>query len=309
MSLTKYDGNIHPDEWLKDIQNYCNFHLKQSSFVWYFIIPLVDATIKLPTGIDGIEKLRKALKDDISFTIFKNANKRKLQLLQYIPEREGGETLKFISNFRKLCYNAESKKEKINSTNELIKEFEEIVMEESNLIRHNSIVALRHVATGKYLSSIGSLNYTTGSNSQMVFASNLVLDRNGLWTILTNNSHFSNPELASYTNNTTISILHKNSNLYLGFYSYEAKSPSTGHTEVCCTKYKYNWNLRNCKLEDSKEYLRSNDIINLSNNSLLFLRSHEFQFTINNDTFQEVVCHNERLGGNDEWCIELVKQN
>jgi len=32
----------------------------------------------------------------------------------------------------------------------------------------------------------------------------------------------------------------------------------------------------------------------------LFLRSHDIQFTIGNDTFQEVVCHNERLGGNDE---------
>ena len=31
-----------------------------------------------------------------------------------------------------------------------------------------------------------------------------------------------------------------------------------------------------------------------------FLRSHDFQFTIGNDSFQEVVCHNERLGGNDE---------
>ena len=31
-----------------------------------------------------------------------------------------------------------------------------------------------------------------------------------------------------------------------------------------------------------------------------FLRSHDFQFTIGNETFQEIVCHNERLGGNDE---------
>ena len=31
-----------------------------------------------------------------------------------------------------------------------------------------------------------------------------------------------------------------------------------------------------------------------------FLRSHDIQFTVGNDTFQEVVCHNERLGGNDE---------
>ena len=31
-----------------------------------------------------------------------------------------------------------------------------------------------------------------------------------------------------------------------------------------------------------------------------FLRSHDIQFTIGIDTFQEIVCHGERLGGNDE---------
>ena len=52
--------------------------------------------------------------------------------------------------------------------------------------------------------------------------------------------------------------------------------------------------------------MKSNDTINLSikksydNNQEVFLRSHDIQFTIGNSTFQEVVCHNERLGGNDE---------
>src|SRR5204863_778804 len=103
---------------------------------------------------------------------------------------------KFISTFRKLCYNAEindvkeqkkylykslpnnhfdyissefyKKMENVNSINELIKEFEGIVLEESNLIRNESIVALKHVATGKYLSSINNLCYTTGTKYQLV---------------------------------------------------------------------------------------------------------------------------------------------
>ena len=55
----------------------------------------------------------------------------------------------------------------------------------------------------------------------------------------------------------------------------------------------------------NQEYLKSNDIINLSikrsdNGQYEFLRSHNIQFTIGKNTFQEVVCHNERLGGNDE---------
>ncbi len=66
------------------------------------------------------------------------------------------------------------------------------------------------------------------------------------------------------------------------------------------------WKFNHSKLENHQGYLKSNDIINLSikkyfdGNKEEFLRSHEIQFTIGSDTFQEVVCHNERLGGNDE---------
>ena len=67
----------------------------------------VDSTIKLPTGINDIEQLRNALKEDISFTVFKDTSKGKLRLLKYIPDIEGGETSKFISNFREFCYNDE----------------------------------------------------------------------------------------------------------------------------------------------------------------------------------------------------------
>jgi hypothetical protein len=74
------------------------------------------------------------------------------------------------------------------------------------------------------------------------------------------------------------------------------------------------WKFNHSKLENHQRYLKSNDIINLSitkkeyntlTNQILdgqveFLRSNDIQFTVGNDTFQEVVCHNERLEGNDE---------
>ena len=126
--------------------------------------------------------------------VFKNTNKRILESLRYIPESEGGKTSKFISEFRKLCYNAEindieeqkkylykslpmnnyfssefyKKMKNVNSVNELIKEFEDIIAEESNLIKNDSIVALKHVATGKYLNSAETLCYATGSYTQLV---------------------------------------------------------------------------------------------------------------------------------------------
>jgi hypothetical protein len=191
----EYDGNIHPDEWIKHLQRYFELWHERSDYL-NIAISLVDSTIKLPTEINDIEKLRKALKEDISFMVFKNTNKRQLQSLRYDPERKGGNTSRFISTFRKLCYNAEindvkeqklylynslpnnhfdyisnefyKKMKNVNSINELIKKFEDIILEESNLIRNGSIVALKHVATGKYLSSISNLCYTTGSEKQLV---------------------------------------------------------------------------------------------------------------------------------------------
>jgi hypothetical protein len=195
MNLSKYDGNIHPDEWINDVKTYFNHkgHLTNNSRCLMTVKSLVESTIKLPNDIGSFEKLGNALKKDITFTVFKNTNKRILNSLKYIPEKEGGKTTKFISTFRKLCYNAEindineqkkyfyqtlpnynyfltlfNKKEQINSMNDLIKEFEEIVMNESDSIKNGSIVTLKHVATGKYLGSVKNLFYKTGSKTQLV---------------------------------------------------------------------------------------------------------------------------------------------
>ena len=69
-----------------------------------------------------------------------------------------------------------------------------------------------------------------------------------------------------------------------------------------------NWEFSHSKLE--KGYLKSNDIINISikrhDGKKEFLRSHDVHFTIGDKTFQEVVCHNERLGENDEVSILVL---
>ncbi|PKY58692.1 hypothetical protein RhiirA4_480813 [Rhizophagus irregularis] len=88
------------------------------------------------------------------------------------------------------------------------------------------------------------------------------------------------------------------------------KSPSVKHTKVNCGGDEYNWNFKHSKLENNQGHLKPNDIINLSikksygnstpNEQTEFLRSHNIQFTIGNDTFQEgviqevvIVIHNE----------------
>ncbi|PKC71327.1 hypothetical protein RhiirA1_438957 [Rhizophagus irregularis] len=347
MDIPKYDGNIHPDEWINDIQKYLKLRYTGDNYL-NIAISLVDSNIiSLPTNIDSFEELRNTLKEDISFTVFKCTNKRLLELLKYIPEKEGGNTSKFISDFRKLCYNSEindireqknyfcntlpklpnkndtdcynyllefiKRREKIKSMNDLVKEFVEIITDELNLIKNGSIVALKHVVTGKYLSSIENLRYTTGSMNQLAFAGSPEPDLNALWKI-----EFSG-KLPMY-NKTSIRLRHVKSENILGLrfflnrYGYfYCKSPITEHAEVCCDGNENLWKFKHSKLENHQGYLKSNDIINLSitkrYNKVEFLRSHDVQFTIGNDTFQEVVCHSERLGGNDEWRIELISQD
>ncbi|RGB30000.1 hypothetical protein C1646_712324 [Rhizophagus diaphanus] len=175
--------------------------------------------------------------------------------------------------------------------------------------------ALNHVATGKYLSSIDNLCYTTGSKRQLTFAGSPEPDLNALWKI-----EF-DEKLPIY-NKTSIRLRHVKSGNVLGLYYYNLfdyyiyyKSPITKHTEVCCNGNENLWKFKHSKLENHQGYLKSNDIIILSiikrynNNKVEFLRSHDVQFTIGNDTFQEVVGHSERLGGNDEWRIELISQD
>ncbi len=64
-----------------------------------------------------------------------------------------------------------------------------------------------------------------------------------------------------------------------------------------------NWRFDHSRLKNYQGYLQSGDTINLyifnEENENKFLCSHD-QFTIGSNAFQEVVCHNERLGGNDE---------
>ncbi|PKY61173.1 hypothetical protein RhiirA4_521360, partial [Rhizophagus irregularis] len=190
----------------------------------------------------------------------------------------------------------------------------------SNIIRYGSTVALKHVATGKYLTSIGNLCYTTGSQKQLIYASDSEFNPNVLWKIIKNQSLDNNYSCTK----TDVMLQHKISGNSLGIFYYYSqypkyryeyhKSPSSNHTEVSCGGSDYIWNFKHSKLENYEGYLKSNDIVNLSikkshdNNKVEFLRSHDVQFTIGNDTFQEVVCHNERLGGIDEWCIELIRQ-
>uniref|UniRef100_U9U201 MIR domain-containing protein n=1 Tax=Rhizophagus irregularis (strain DAOM 181602 / DAOM 197198 / MUCL 43194) TaxID=747089 RepID=U9U201_RHIID len=195
--------------------------------------------------------------------------------------------------------------ENVDSINKLIKEFEVFAIYLSELIVNESVVALKHVATGKYLSSIENLCYKTGSKTQLVFVESPEPGPNSLWKI-----NFNDKELATYAG-TSIGLQHIKSNKFLGIcyegyqgnfiyglYGYY-KSPLTKQTWVWEKHTEAVAEMKINGTSSTKKYDSNGD--STSDRQVEFLRSHDIQFTIRGDTFQEVCCHNEILGVNDEY--------
>lgn len=73
----------------------------------------------------------------------------------------------------------------------------------------------------------------------------------------------------------------------------------------CDNRTYSNSNCQFVNLNNNALYVNSKDIINLKIIGYkpdLYLRSHDFTFTINDETFQEVIGHKDRIGANDEVC-------
>jgi hypothetical protein len=199
MKIPKYCGTIHPEEWLKQVQTFC--YLKQitnEQEILRICKLMIDSAITIPNETNSFNELIKALKSHTTFTIFKDSCKRKLQVMRYIPDKEEIYTATFLANFRLFCNYAEINNPEeikkllfntylsneffrnefikridstvindINPLNKMVEIFNEVVFDELNVIRYDSLIALRHVSTGKYLSSC-NINYQTGSQRQVV---------------------------------------------------------------------------------------------------------------------------------------------
>ncbi|GBB91960.1 hypothetical protein RclHR1_19440001 [Rhizophagus clarus] len=340
MTPQVYDGNIHPDEWLKQFNTYC-FLKNITTHNVKFAKMMIDSTINIPKDATSLTEIISALKTDVSFTIFKNTNKRKLQALKYKSENVGGNTAKFIDTFRKLCRDAEiddlneQKKnfietlsyalknkfldkiddENIESLNDIFLRFNNILIEPTiNInIKDGSIIALKHVATGKYLSTIENLRYETESNSQMVFLGDSELNSTSLWKIQFDKEYATTDTFITFQHlfDKFLGIRYRNNNRR-DYY----KSPS-GNTEVSCNVIKGNDNNNKWRFDlgdlKNQGYLKSNDIITLSikNERLIdqfqFLRGHDFHVTSEDETYFEVICHDKAIGAHDNWCIELIE--
>ncbi|EXX76080.1 hypothetical protein RirG_036290 [Rhizophagus irregularis DAOM 197198w] len=216
----------------------------------------------------------------------------------------------FRKEFNKQIHN-------VNSKEVLFKLFNNIVNEYSKLIKYGNFVSLKHITTGKYLTT-DDKKYLTGSRGQIVFSTDALPEANAIWKI---NYPFgsqpkANNEIVSYGD--TISLQNKLGKMLWAYPNY--KSPTSGHVEVSCYSMNQynNWmiepNISNISTKknsnEEKRYLKSEDkivIVNESKEKVMILHSHNIKFTLDNSLYQEVFCHDNRIHLKDEWCIELVE--
>ncbi|CAB4495265.1 unnamed protein product [Rhizophagus irregularis] len=176
--------------------------------------------------------------------------------------------------------------------------------------------ALKEVKGRTKRNSEFCIELVLSSGFQIVFAKNN-LSPNSVWVISKNvqlpNEPFDKP--LSYGN--PFYLIHKISGNKLDM-DKRYKSPTTKHAEVCTAPtVSQPQRLRliainpvNNDNNNNNNCILSKEIINIQNlETKLILRSHDFTFTLANKNYQEVVGHDKRMGGNDEWCIELLDDN
>ncbi|CAB4495254.1 hypothetical protein GLOIN_2v620017 [Rhizophagus irregularis DAOM 181602=DAOM 197198] len=161
----------HPEVWLNKIKLYCyKNQITKKEDIIEFCKSMIHPSINVSKA-NTFEEISNTLKNDIFFISFKHSVKTKLQKLKFDPKDKN--YVQFINIFREYCYEAE-----INN--------------KQKLIRYGSCITLKHVATGKYLTSC-DLQYKTGSKRSIVFASQALSKSNSLWIVSCDQNNNGNP--------------------------------------------------------------------------------------------------------------------
>ncbi|RIA90431.1 hypothetical protein C1645_769872 [Glomus cerebriforme] len=340
MNLSKYDGTIHPIEWLEKIRAQCKLHMDYKNYtnVESMTLEVAKSLVDSSINVDGIAsnaQLLTALKSNILFEIFLASNKQSLHDLSYRFNTCGYDhesTISFLVRFKSLCYNAgitdiyEQKKylihsliiryqydfyeriKDINTFDELLKSFQDFIIDQKCHIRNQYIVIIKNVFTGLYLSS----TFKFDNPGYVVTLSNNQSDPFCQWQIIDNNLNidddiFYGKEILLYNPKT---------DKYLCSVR-DYKSPVSKHQKVF-TQHQQSyspstWFVQSSNSLNYGEIWKLNDKFSLSHDEdgkNMLLQGHDLHFNIDDKTFQEVVCHNERINRNDEWCIEfLLKKN
>ncbi|CAB5369045.1 unnamed protein product [Rhizophagus irregularis] len=286
MNHNKYDGTIHPEVWIRQIRlsfyDQNNENTKNEQETVDYCKLLIHPSIKISSETNSFVGLVNDLKLDASYDAFKKSIKKKVQELKFnnIINKDDGddESLKFLNNFKQLCYEGEiteigerkrlfltalskgslqhflidNKFDKINSMEELFKYFYESLLDEPKTVKNVVPITMKMVVEIWFM-QVQPFQIQVVGNSE---------------------------------------------------------SPATKNSKVYGDKpvfYITPWHFRSTNSENPP-YVKSKDIINLQSDQFV-LRSSESTFTNRSITYQEVACHKERIGGNDEWCIEIIEQS
>ncbi|GBC07130.1 hypothetical protein RclHR1_07280007 [Rhizophagus clarus] len=335
--LPKYDGTIHPNEWLRQIKAQCTIHINYDTYenlenmTLEVARLLVDPLINV-NDVESNDQLLTTLKNNVLFKIFLKSNKQKLRDLSYKFNTDGDDdesTVEFLVKFKTLCDNAEivdideqkfyllhtldikyhykysRQIENINTFDELLTSFQDFIIDQKCSIRNFYTVIIKHVVTGKYLSSTSD-RYSDDSNGYVVTLSNNQADPSCQWQII-DRSHNFNDQIHY---GDKFELKNQITNRYLcATKSYN--SPATNNQLVHTLNSGHHWTVQFGNSVDYDGAWKLNDKFSLlydDGSAKPLLRSHDAHFNIGDKIFQEVVCHNERFNENDEWCIEFFSK-
>lgn len=194
-NIPQYNATVHPEDWIREVQTVCLIsNIRQERDILRLCKLNIDNSITISNDISSLNELIKALKSHSTFEIYKDGIKRKLDQMKF-EGSEGGDTTKFLAEFRSLCDKAEiinpqeikNRLLRSYSSNEFFKNefskrvtgvtsieeiqrlYSEVISDSLKVIKYGPefLIAIKHLATGRYLSST-SINYQSGSKRQVV---------------------------------------------------------------------------------------------------------------------------------------------
>ena len=186
----RYDGTLQPEVWVQDLRFFCALHgIHDKNTVLNIAILRIDHNIPIPEDITTFSSLVSTLKNHVTHAVFRADSLEKLRKLKCERNRDMSE---FIAKFISLCSNANiiDQKEKkdyllralpddivrnsfrdqiknLSTFDKTIETFKDVVLKHRRQIRYGSKIALKHVVTGRFLSS-KDVQYTGGSKQHMV---------------------------------------------------------------------------------------------------------------------------------------------
>ncbi|EXX76189.1 hypothetical protein RhiirA5_353898 [Rhizophagus irregularis] len=314
MNIPQYNGTVHPDEWVKQVQTICIINnIRQERDILKLCKLNIDASINVPGECNNLNDLIKALKAHPTFSIYKDGIKRKLDQMKF-EGGEGGDTTAFLAEFRSHCDKAEidnpqeiknrllrtyssneffknefSKRVTgVTSIDEIYKLYSEVISDSSKAIKYGPefLIAIKHLVTGKYLSS-REINYQTGSKRQVVFCGEKILNENCWWYLsCENQSHKDEFQKNKVLYDDVVYLTHKKTGTTLSLSDFY-RSPKTSYAEVHCFQFAWT-NLKFIKNDQTNQenktpYLKARDRVYLRTETDYMLRSQDVTFEIEDD--------------------------